>query len=84
VSLIDMPGDKSWPIVSTTFIELPKDPKDPAHSLAVMKFFDWAFTSGSKQALDLQYVPLPAAVQDAVRASWKAEIKGPDGAPVYK
>jgi phosphate transport system substrate-binding protein len=84
VSLIDQPGEKSWPIVSTTFIELPKDPKDPARSLAVIKFFDWAYKNGGKQATDLQYVPLPAAVQDAVRASWKAEIKGPDGTPVYK
>ncbi len=84
VSLIDQQGDKSWPILSTTFIELPKDPKDAAHSLAVMKFFDWAYTNGAKQAIDLQYVPLPQTVQDAVRASWKAEIKGPDGAPLYK
>jgi phosphate transport system substrate-binding protein len=84
VNLIDQPGDASWPIVSPTFIELPKDPKDPAHSLAVMKFFDWAYKNGGKQATDLQYVTLPAAVQDAVRASWKAEIKGPDGAGVFK
>jgi phosphate transport system substrate-binding protein len=84
VSLIDMPGDASWPIVSTTFIELPKDPKDAARSLAVIKFFDWAYANGAKQATDLQYVALPKAVQDAVRASWKADIKGPDGAPVLK
>jgi phosphate transport system substrate-binding protein len=84
VSLIDLPGDKSWPILSTTFIELPKDPKDAARSLAVMKFFDWAYSNGAKQATDLEYVPLPATVQDAVRAAWRAEIKGPDGAPVFK
>jgi len=84
VSLIDLPGDKSWPILSTTFIELPKDPKDPARSLAVIKFFDWAYANGGTQAVDLQYIALPAAVQDAVRASWRAEIKGPDGAAVYK
>lgn len=84
VSLIDMPGAASWPIVSTTFIELPKDPKDAARSLAVMKFFDWAYNNGGAQAAKLDYVPLPKAVQDKVRASWKAEIKGPDGAAIYK
>jgi phosphate transport system substrate-binding protein len=84
VSLIDLPGDKSWPIVSTTFIELPKDPKDAGRSASVMKFFDWAFKDGAKMATDLQYVALPTAVQDAVRASWRSEIKGPDGAPIYK
>ena len=46
MNLIDQPGDKSWPIVSATFIELPKDPKDPARSAAVMKFFDWAYKNG--------------------------------------
>src|SRR6185437_11138966 len=43
VNLIDQGGEQSWPIVSPTFIELPKDPKDPVRSAAVMKFFDWAF-----------------------------------------
>jgi phosphate transport system substrate-binding protein len=84
VNLLDQPGDESWPILSTTFIELPKDPKDVARSLGVMKLFDWAYKDGAKIALGLQYVPLPQAVEDAVRASWRAEIKGPDGAAVYK
>jgi phosphate transport system substrate-binding protein len=84
VSLIDLPGDATWPILSATFIELPKDPKDAGRSAAVMKFFDWAYKDGGKIATGLQYVPLPAAVEDAVRASWRAAIKGPDGAAVYK
>ena len=50
VDLIDQPGDASWPIVSATFILLPKDPKDPARSADVMKFFDWAFTNGDSIA----------------------------------
>ena len=84
VSLVDQPGATSWPIVSATFIELPKDPKDAVRSAAVMKFFDWAYKDGAKTATGLQYVPLPAAVQDAVRANWRNEIKGPDGAAIYK
>ena len=84
VSLIDLPGDETWPILSTTFIELPKDPKDPARAAAVMKFFDWAYKNGAKQATDLEYVPLPTAVQDAVRSAWRADVKGADGAPVFK
>jgi phosphate transport system substrate-binding protein len=81
-NLIDQPGAKSWPIVSPTFVLLPKDPKDPARSANVMKFFDWAFANGGKLAEELEYIPLPKAVQDAVRASWKKEVKGPDGKPV--
>ncbi len=82
VNLIDQPGEKSWPIVSATFIELPKDPKDVARSATVIKFFDWAYKSGDKIANDLEYIPLPDAVKTSVRAAWHSEVKGPDGKPV--
>ena len=81
-SLIDQAGANSWPIVSPTFILLPRDSKDAARTAAVLKFFDWAFTNGGKLAQDLEYVPLPAAVQTAVRAAWRTEIKGPNGQPI--
>ncbi len=83
VDLIDQAGDTSWPIVSATFILLPKDPKDPGRSANVMKFFDWAFTNGAATAQALEYIPLPGAVQDAVRSAWHTEIKNPDGKPVF-
>ena len=76
VNLIDTGGATAWPIVSATFILLPKEPKDAARSADVMKFFDWAYSNGGKIAGDLEYIALPRAVQDAVRASWKSDIKG--------
>jgi len=82
VNLIDLAGDKSWPIVSATFILLPKDPKDPVRAANVMKFFDWTFKNGDPIAMNLEYIPLPEGVKGAVRSSWRAEIKGPDGKPV--
>jgi phosphate transport system substrate-binding protein len=82
VNLIDQPGEKSWPIVSATFILLPKDPKDTARSANVMKFFDWAFSNGNDIATSLEYIPLPDAVKASVRSAWRSEIKGPDGNPV--
>ena len=75
VNLIDQPGAKSWPIVSATFILLPKDPKDPARSANVIKFFDWVYKSGDPIAKGLEYIALPAAVKDAVRKVWTSEIK---------
>ncbi len=83
VSLIDLPGANSWPIVSPTFILLPKDPKDAARSANVMKFFDWTYRSGGAVAEQLDYIPLPAAVQDTVRAAWKKDVMSA-GQPVYK
>jgi phosphate transport system substrate-binding protein len=81
-NLIDQQGAKSWPIVSPTFILLPKDPKDTTRSANVMKFFDWAYANGAKLAEELEYIPLPKAVHDAVREAWKTQVKGPDGKPV--
>ncbi len=75
VSLIDAQGDTSWPIVSATFILVPRDAKDPAHTANVVKFFDWAYSNGNKIAAGLEYVPLPKTVQDAVRKTWAAELK---------
>jgi phosphate transport system substrate-binding protein len=82
VNLIDQPGATSWPIVSATFILLPKDPKDAGRSAGVIKFFDWAYKNGGQIAASLEYIPLPSAVQDAVRGAWRSQVKGPDGKPV--
>ncbi len=75
VNLVNQPGAATWPILSTTFIELPKTPKDAARGAAVIKFFDWSYSNGDAAASALQYIPLPAAVKDSVRAAWKHEIK---------
>jgi phosphate transport system substrate-binding protein len=84
VNLIDLQGATTWPIVSATFILLPKDPKDPVRSANVIKFFDWAYSHGGDLAKASDYIALPKAVQDAVRSSWRAEIKDASGAPIYK
>jgi phosphate transport system substrate-binding protein len=83
VSLIDQAGDQTWPIVAATFILVPKDPRDPVRSANVLRFFDWAYAHGGQIAEDLEYLPLPAEVQDAVRQAWKDNVKGADGKPVF-
>ncbi|MBP0445908.1 phosphate ABC transporter substrate-binding protein PstS [Roseomonas sp. SSH11] len=69
-SIIDQQGENSWPIVSPTFILVPTNPQDPARTTAVMRFFDWAFKNGSDAARQLEYIPLPETVQNAVRSAW--------------
>jgi phosphate transport system substrate-binding protein len=76
VDLNDAAGAKSWPIESATFVLVPTDPKDPAQNAAVVKFFDWSFKNGNDIAKGLLYVPLPTAVQDAIRSSWTSQLKG--------
>jgi phosphate transport system substrate-binding protein len=75
-SMLDTSGDANWPIVSATYILLPKNPSDPARSARVMKFFDWAFKNGGPAASSLHYIALPASVQDQVRAKWPQVMAG--------
>jgi phosphate transport system substrate-binding protein len=82
VDLIDQGGDRSWPMAAATFILLPENPRDPPASANVVRFFDWAYANGGKTAEELDCIPLPAEVQDAVRQAWKTSVKGPDGKPV--
>jgi len=74
VNLNDQPGNNSWPIESATFVLIPLDPKDTNVSLAVRKLFDTSFRSGADAAKNMQYVPLPADVQDAIRKMWKTQF----------
>jgi phosphate transport system substrate-binding protein len=83
VDLVDTSGAANWPIVSTTFVLLPRDPKDAARADAVMRFFDWAYHNGGGAAEQLGYIGLPAAIQDRVRARWRTDVLA-DGEPVYK
>jgi phosphate transport system substrate-binding protein len=76
INLNDQPGAKSWPIESATFVLLPTDPKDADKNAAVAKFFDWGFSNGNDIATNLLYIPLPKAVQDAVRSAWANQPKG--------
>jgi phosphate transport system substrate-binding protein len=82
VVLTNQPGADSWPIAGATFILMYKQAQDPASSAAALKFFDWAYTKGSKAAEELDYVPLPPPVIAQIEKTW-AEITGPDGKPVF-
>jgi len=82
-SIIDQGGAESWPIVSPTFILLPKNPADAERSRNVIRFFDWAYANGAKLAEALEYIPLPATVQEAVRTAWARDIVA-GGQPVWK
>jgi phosphate transport system substrate-binding protein len=70
-NVIDQAGPESWPIVAPTFILLPTNPADAARGASVRRFFDWAFTNGSQLATELEYIPLPESVHNAVRAAWR-------------
>jgi phosphate transport system substrate-binding protein len=73
--LTDQPGDKSWPIVASTFILMHKDSTDKAASQEAIKFFKYAFEKGGKMAEELDYIPMPESVIKQIEKTWSAEIK---------
>ncbi|AHM76546.1 phosphate ABC transporter substrate-binding protein PstS [Yersinia hibernica] len=81
--LTNQKGDDVWPITSTTFILVHKVQKNAANGVEVLKFFDWGYTHGAKQANELDYATLPAEVVEQVRAAWKTQIKDSSGKPIF-
>jgi phosphate transport system substrate-binding protein len=78
------PGAKSWPITAATFILVHKRPTDVAAVGEALKFFDWAFKNGAKEAAALDYIPMPDNVVGMIRTTWATEIKGVDGKVVFQ
>lgn len=81
--LTNQKGDDAWPITSATFILLHKQQKKPEQGAEVLKFFDWAFKDGAKEANDLDYASLPDNVVEQIRAAWKTNIKDSSGKALY-
>ena len=82
--LTDQPGKNSWPISGATFILMYKSQAKPETAKEVLKFFDWAYSpEGDKLASALDYVPLPDAVTNQIRTTWKSLIKDASGKPVF-
>jgi phosphate transport system substrate-binding protein len=75
ISLVNQRGASAWPITGASFILMYQDPKNPATSQEVLRFFDYAFTYGAKAAESLDYVPLPKALTDKIKAQVWSTVK---------
>ncbi|MGB8216329.1 MAG: phosphate ABC transporter substrate-binding protein PstS [Candidatus Methanoperedens sp.] len=62
VSIVNAPGDNSYPISSFTYLLVYKDQTDMTKGKALAGFLWWAVHDGQSYSSDLQYVPLPNAV----------------------
>ena len=74
VILSNPAGATAWPMTASTWILMYREAKDAEASAAAVKFFKWAFASGDKMAMDLDYVPMPDSVVNNV-SKVLAEIK---------
>lgn len=68
-------GANAWPITASTFMLLPKQPKDKAKSDAAIAFFRYALEKGQDQAKKLDYVALPSSLVKRVEDYMAAKIK---------
>ena len=75
LSIVDQKGDAVWPISTASFIIMYKNPEDKKSSTEVLKFFDWAFKNGKKDAADLDYVSLPDSLTKQIRERVWTQIK---------
>jgi phosphate transport system substrate-binding protein len=73
--MTNAPGANAYPITASTFVLMYKQPKNAASSAAALKFFKWSLEKGQKQALSLDYVPLPTPLVKQIETYIGKNIK---------
>jgi phosphate transport system substrate-binding protein len=68
VSLTNAPGNDAYPIVSFTWLFVPKRSNDPERSKALANYLEWVLTTGQQSAEKHGYTPLPASLAPKVLA----------------
>jgi phosphate transport system substrate-binding protein len=72
VSITDAKGREAYPIASFTYLLVPRDQKDAAKGVALLRFLWWAAHDGQRLAAPLDYAPLPGAVVEKVSAKLRS------------
>jgi phosphate transport system substrate-binding protein len=73
--MTNAPGANAYPITASTFILLPKTPKNAAASKAAIDFFKYALEHGQDQAKKLDYVPLPDSLVQQIETYIGQNVK---------
>jgi phosphate transport system substrate-binding protein len=82
VSLLNAPGERTYPIASFTWLLLHKDyGAEAAKARALVEFVWWALSDGQQAAPELGYAPLPPEIKPWIRA--RLETITADGTPVW-
>jgi phosphate transport system substrate-binding protein len=68
VSVTNVPGDETYPIVSFTWLYVPEKSADQERSRALVNFLEWALSMGEQSAEQHGYTPLPASLAPKVLA----------------
>ena len=65
-SMVNAPGDQTYPIAGTTWLLVYQQQKDAAKGKKLVEFLNWAMTKGEGMASSLDYASLPESVQQRV------------------
>jgi phosphate transport system substrate-binding protein len=77
ISIVDAPGQNSYPIAGYTYLLFYMDQQDCTKAQKLVDFYKWAQSDGQKDATDLLYIPLPDAVkQQALTKLGQMTCKG--------
>ncbi len=67
--ILNMSGNRSYPISGLTWLLVKKDMKNPEKAKALQGFLTWAMDKGQQYAGDLYYAPLPQSLRAKVQKS---------------
>jgi phosphate transport system substrate-binding protein len=70
-SITNEPGDTAYPIAGFSWVIINTAYTDAAKGRAVVYLFKWIVTDGQNDGKDLQYAPLPSAVQSLALTNLK-------------
>lgn len=62
-SMVNAPGDKAYPIAGPSWVLVYEKQKNAENGKKLVAFLKWAVTEGQKLSPELDYAPLPDAVQ---------------------
>ena len=65
-SMTNAPGKDAYPIAGATWLLVYQEQKDATKGKKLVEFLKWAESDGEKMAKDLDYAPLPDALQERV------------------
>ena len=63
ISIVNGPGQNSYPIAGYTYLLFYMDQQDCAKAAKLVAFYKWAQSDGTKDATSLNYIPLPDVVK---------------------
>lgn len=80
-SLLHLDAPDVWPIVTATYVVLPRVPNDAERAGQAMSFFYRSFLLGDRSVADSGFAPLPVRVQAKIVAMLST-LRAADGRPV--